>query len=121
VHSEIRALVPRTMPATVSLWRRGWALGLGAAALGAAAAVASSLAPRMGTLHIDVPGRAERRADVFVDGARRCTALPCVVDVPAGRRGVRLVLPGTAGSHHDVAVEKGGETWLSIVPDAAGK
>jgi len=92
---------------------------LGALALVAVGGLAAFLLwPRTGQLKIDVKskdGQAIPRAEIFVDGQKRCDAAPCVVEkLPPGAKSIRVIPPGEAFVDAIETVEAGKEKLVFI-------
>ncbi len=98
---------------------------LGALALVAVGGLAAFLLwPRTGQLKIDLKskdGQAIPRAEIFVDGVKRCDTAPCVVaDLPAGAKTIRVILPGQAFVDAVETVEAGKEKLVYIAVGIGG-
>jgi serine/threonine-protein kinase len=79
--------------------------------------------PKKGTLKIDITakgGGAVDKAEIFVDGQKKCDITPCIVaDLDPGSRTVKVIIPG-AGPVDPVTatVEAGKEVPVAIIIDS---
>jgi serine/threonine-protein kinase len=92
---------------------------LGGVALVVALGVAAFfLLPRTGQLKIDVRaknGGQVDRAEIFVDGQKRCDTAPCVVaDLPTGPKIIKVIAAGQAPASVTEVVESGREKVVMI-------
>jgi serine/threonine-protein kinase len=103
----------------------GWSkLSAVSSALALAAVVATAAllwVPRTGGLRIELDGVEQRKAEIYVDGQKRCDVDPCVVsDLQPGTRSIKVVTPGGA-VEADGTVEPGQTTVVSVdMPPAHG-
>jgi serine/threonine-protein kinase len=81
------------------------------------------LIPRTGVLKIDVKGKGGTgvaRAEVFVDGQKRCDTAPCVVsDLSTGPKVIKVLAPDAAPVDVTETVEAGREKFVSVTIDTA--
>ncbi|MEJ7735409.1 MAG: PEGA domain-containing protein, partial [Polyangiaceae bacterium] len=79
------------------------------------------LIPRTGVLKIDVKGKGGTgvaRAEVFVDGQKRCDTAPCVVsDLSTGPKVIKVLAPDAAPVDVTETVEAGREKFVSVTVD----
>lgn len=104
-------------PAPASSSKLGVVLG-GAALLVVLGLVAFLFFPRAGQLKIDVRsknGGQVDKAEIFVDGQKRCDTAPCVIsDLESGPKIIKVIAPGAAPVSATEIVEGGREKVVMI-------
>lgn len=93
-------------------------LGLGAYIL------VGGSAPSTGSLRIEVKSKAGAsiaKAEISIDGVKKCDATPCVAtDIKPGRKSITVVIAGSVnGTNADAIVEAGKENFVAVTIDDA--
>ncbi len=96
----LKELSPATRPSATRRRRRGGAYAFVALLTICITALAFMLYPKTGSLHVRLStpeGMRVAKAEIFVDGQKRCDTDPCILhDIAPGTHVIKVVVPGRA-------------------------